>query len=359
MDIMYLIASTDIGGAEKVLLDMCKSVSGEDNSVQVCLFESSNTNQELKQILIEKGIKTHAIKMQFPFYFKEIYKLRKLCIDQKIDILHCHGFRADVIGGLVGKLTRVKLISSVHGWIAFTKKMKFYKFLDVWILRHFDLILPVSKKLKEELISKRICSTKIKVLRNIPCLGEVRKHPRKSDDVVVQLGFVGRLSNEKGVEILLQAFSRLLEEFRLELHIVGDGPLKKSIEEKITELKLSSYVKMHGFVRTPGEIYKKLDMLVMPSLTEGTPLTLLEAMSFGLPVVASAVGGIPEIINDGDNGILVKPGDVEQLIKKIKQLIVDKNIRKEISQSALLTINDICDRNKWKSILLNSYTALA
>jgi glycosyltransferase involved in cell wall biosynthesis len=201
---------------------------------------------------------------------------------------------------------------------------------------------------------------RLQLLRNVP--------PRKRflasnrdlvpTDRAIQIGFIGRLSPEKGLLFLIEAFDKLKMDHSIHLHIVGDGPEKPKILDRIKQLELEELVTLHGFVPNPQTVYQMLDLLILPSLTEGIPLTLLEGMSLGIPVIASDVGGIPEIIEDNKSGLLVKPGSVDDLINKITLLIKEPSLRKKLAGGAKDRISSICNYDNWKQTLLNIYEEL-
>jgi glycosyltransferase involved in cell wall biosynthesis len=295
--------------------------------------------------------------MRFPLYIREIYNLVRLFQENNISVVHCHGFRADVIGGVCARLCGLPAVSSVHGWIAYSNKMRFYKWLDIKALRLFAVILPVSKKLEQELLENGISLKRVQLLRNIPAnqVYAIPNHGLAPRNGSVQIGFIGRLSNEKGLGFLIGAVNKLRMDHSIHLHIVGDGPEKSEILSKIKLLGLEELVTFHGVVPNPQTIYPMLDLLVLPSLTEGIPLTLLEGMSFGLPIVASNVGGIPEIIENGNNGVLVEPGSSDELAAKIAMLIKERDLRSKLGTNAKQTISTLCDREKWKQTLEKVY----
>jgi glycosyltransferase involved in cell wall biosynthesis len=360
--VLHLIASNGIGGAENVLLDICRSLESDKFQFEVALFVNAGREKEnaLGQILKLNHIPVHFIKMRFPLstHLGEIYNVTGLFRKTNISVVHCHGFRADVLGGLAARLCGVSAISTVHGWIAYSRKMRFYKWLDLKALHLFKTILPVSIKLRQELLQNKIPAEKIQLLRNVPRLKQFslpRVRNSSREDGLVQVGFVGRLSPEKGITFLIEALNRVKEAPPVYLHIVGDGPEKTEIINKIKILGLEDRVRVHGHIIYPEDIYAVLDILVLPSLTEGIPLTLLEGMSFGNPIIASNVGGIPEIVQNNENGLLVEPGSVTELAEKISLLIKNPGLRNRLGKKGKETISVLCDRNQWTHTLMKVY----
>jgi glycosyltransferase involved in cell wall biosynthesis len=359
--ILHLIASTGIGGAEQVLLNICSSLRSKEFNFEACLFAKGGKETSFARLLEDNNIPLCFVRMKFPLYIKEIYNLLSFLRKENISVIHCHGFRADVLGGIAAKLCKIPAVSTVHGWTVYSPKMQFYKWLDIKALHFFfKTILPVSNKLQLELIKNGIPLKKILLFRNIPAQRRTTLHSINSppQNGPIQIGFIGRLSLEKGINFLLDAAAKIKETGSFCLHIVGDGPNRAEIEQKIKFFGLEELVNLHGYLQNPEKIYQILDILVLPSLTEGIPLTLLEAMSFGIPVIASDVGGIPEIIEDNKSGLLVKPGSVDDLINKITLLIKEPPLRTKLANGAKERISLICNFEKWKQTLSKVYDEL-
>jgi len=238
--------------------------------------------------------------------------------------------------------------------------MRVYEWVDLRALQClFKAILAVSDRLRKELVETGIPRGKVVVLRNIPRL-KVRPPDvnRASSNGRTRLGFVGRLSPEKGLTVLVEAFGNLRRAHDVHLNIIGEGPVKGSVLRQVKSLGLQDQVTFHGYMPDPEAIYSMMDLLILPSLTEGIPLTLLEGMSFGLPIIASDVGGIPEIVENNRSGLLVKPGSVNDLVEKMSLLIRDPGVRVRLGNGARERVSSICDFAKWKTTLLNLYHAI-
>ena len=162
---------------------------------------------------------------------------------------------------------------------------------------------------------------------------ERAKTPGKEPFILLS---VGRLSPIKGIDIALQALRQIRDSgFDAALWIVGTGPEESRLRQLTQELGLTDHVKFHGFVNDPSSLFAEVDFLLQPStLTEGVPNSMLEAMASGMPVIASRVGGIPEVITDKETGILVDPSDPRQIADAVVTLIRDIELRKRISRTA-------------------------
>jgi glycosyltransferase involved in cell wall biosynthesis len=149
-------------------------------------------------------------------------------------------------------------------------------------------------------------------------------------------GFVGRLSDEKGVDHLLQAAESLVAQERsARFVIVGDGPRKDDLLEATRSRGLEGKVDFVGFQSNTAPWYETFDAFVLPSLSEGTPMALLEAMAHGLPSVATAVGGVPQVVSDGENGLLVPSADRTKLCDAMRSLMTNAQLRAKLSEGAV------------------------
>ena len=161
----------------------------------------------------------------------------------------------------------------------------------------------------------------------------------------LKLLYVGRLEPEKGVEYLIEALDRLRKTEGIEFHldIVGSGPDRNILKKKKEESGVNRYVIFFGHIPSgPNlfEIYERSDIFVLPSLTEGAPQVLYEAMAKGLPIIATAVGGVPDIIKDGENGLLIPPANPEAIAEAILYLINDEELRIKLIKNALETVKE-------------------
>lgn len=169
---------------------------------------------------------------------------------------------------------------------------------------------------------------------------ETREPRERATDVL----YVGRLSGEKGVDDLLAAFADADLDADVRLHVVGDGPSRESLEDRARSLGIADWTVFHGFVGHGDALwtlFDESDLLVLPSYTEGLPRVLGEGMARGLPVVATRVGGIPAFVDDGENGLLVDPGDVDGLCRAIEQVVDDAALRERLTEASLATARDV------------------
>jgi glycosyltransferase involved in cell wall biosynthesis len=275
----------------------------------------------------------------------------------RFDLIHTHGYRADVFGLAVAKYFGLPLVSTVHGFIGIDSRLRFYNSLDLRVLRLFTRVISVSDRMKEDLVHHGLSPQRVEVVTNaVPAAPSHERETQRRDarerlgireDEFV-FGYVGRLSEEKGVDYLLEAARRLLAErdgFRVV--VVGDGPRREELERAAADSGLGERIIFGGFQADTRPWYAAMDAFVLPSLTEGTPMALLEAMACGLPVIASRVGGVPAVITDGRNGLLVAPADAAALCDAMAAVVGDPSLRQTLSRQALESIERHYGMKEW------------
>ena len=165
--------------------------------------------------------------------------------------------------------------------------------------------------------------------------------PRRPAGTEIVIGTAGRLVELKGIEYLLSAFSALKQEFpNLRLEIAGSGPQREKLEALAAQSGLRDHVKFLGWIDDISSILSRWDIFVMPSLEEGFPIAALDAMAAGLPLIATRVGGVPELIEDGTTGWLVPPRDVESLTSRLRILLSDPELRVKMGDSGYARVRD-------------------
>jgi glycosyltransferase involved in cell wall biosynthesis len=220
-----------------------------------------------------------------------------------------------------------------------------------------------------ELVTNGINSSRISVIQNaIQCthgekqIGDHRTEKRSFlsiDKNMFVIGYVGRLSEEKGVNYLIEAASILKQlAATFKIIILGDGPKKIELEYLTKSKGLDNEIIFAGFQDDIDKWLTAIDVFVLPSLTEGTPMALLEAMSMGIPVIASAVGGVPGIVKNRVNGFLIDPGDYSGLCDKITLLKNNPALREKMASEAVKTIKERFDVNAWCGKIESEYESL-
>lgn len=284
----------------------------------------------------------------------------------KFDLIHSHGYRADLIGFVAAKRVGLPIVSTCHGFISTDAHLRLYNKLDLYLLRYFNRVIAVSERMKRDLVARGVDGARVQVITNAiseesrtgaeRIRGQARSRLGIAQDEFV-VGFVGRLAEEKGLGHLLEAARRWApSDYRWRLVLVGDGPQRAALEEAVRSFGLTGRVIFAGFQSDTAEWYPAMDVFVLPSLTEGTPMVLLEAMTNGIPVIATSVGGVPAIISSGENGILVPPADPARLLEAMQSVAADGDLRKRLCARAIDLIRRDYNVADWIRQVTGAYT---
>lgn len=281
---------------------------------------------------------------------KTLIMLKNILKTEKPDILHCHRHAASIFGVLAGITEKIRVISHVHG-LHRTRSLK-RRFTNWFILRRIDKIITVSDSVRHDVIETNwdIDISKVVTVKNCIDLKMIDDIKISKMDARLKLGIsdgvvfgtVGRLVPTKGQAYLLEAFSRIQKKIPdSRLMIVGDGPLFKKLTKQAEKLKISSNVLFTGYREDVLEIIRGFDVFVLPSLAEGLSIALLEAMASRLPIIASNVGGIPEVFGNSHCGRLVPPKDVTALSAAMIEIdMLDVNHKKDLGENGRKKIEE-------------------
>ena len=366
--VAYILTPITFGGAEKVSLNFLRYVDQDRFDIKPILLirpweEAPYFAREIKRLGYDYETVPVALKpmsngrdhFRLP---RVAYRFYSILRKEPFDLVHTHGYFADICGLPIAKMLGIRTLSTCHGFISNDNKLKIYNKLDICALRLCKTIIAVSDDIKSELVRSGIRDSRISVIPNAvnSNLDQdellVFRHKKRNsldiepDDFVV--GYLGRLSKEKGLNYLIKAIEELRDEMvPVKLLIVGDGPERHALEQMVKDRELDSCVIFAGFQEDTENWFAALDVFVLPSLTEGTPMALLEAMGIGVPVIASAVGGVPKVVTDEINGFLVSAGQFEILCDRIKILKNNPDLYKKIGMEGLNTIREKYDIYSW------------
>jgi glycosyltransferase involved in cell wall biosynthesis len=245
----------------------------------------------------------------------------------------------------------MKLVSTVHGWGVLNGRMPLYNRLDRWCLPRYDKVICVSTDLFDECLEAGVRPDRLELVENAiddtqfcPSDGD-RSHLREGVGLPMNsfvIGAVGRLSREKGLHFLLPAIAQIRSDGTdVLLAIAGEGPERKALENQVRELGIEDSVTFLGFQEDTSRFFQALDSYCLSSTSEGLPNVLLEAMSCGIPTVATDLPGVRQVIRDPDTqGLIVAPSDSDALYGALRQLIDSKEQRETLSRNGRQRILD-------------------
>lgn len=338
MTVVHLTASTFFGGPERQMLGLADTLPESVRTAFVSFPEGGRCAAFL-DVVRDRGYEAVALRTDFPRLFRVVAELTATLRGLGSDVLLCHGYKANLLGRIAARRVGVPAVAVSRGWTWQDRRVRLYEWLDRRHLRLMDHVVAVSEG-QAERVRKwcRVPTERISVIRNSARLAAFAEStpardrlldvfPRDSrvSRVVVA---AGRLSPEKGFAVLIDAAASVLAaDAGAGVVIFGEGVLRAELEHLVRARGLGDRVVLPGFRDDLDSLLAAADVVTLPSFTEGLPNVALEASAAGVPVVATAVGGTPEVVADGETGFLVAPGRPEKLAARLLQLLRDDGLR--------------------------------
>ena len=340
----HIISAAGVGGGERQLLLLARYLHGSEFHFNFILPERGSFCDELERA----GLTYDIVAMQSKFSIGARSAVSTILKKSRTDLVHCHGARANWYGRAAAKGAGVgKIFCTVHNslknypYSAWRRRL--YVMLERQTARLVTQWIAVSDAIRQDLIEYyKLPPEKIEVVANGIDLKdlqvrknreEVRRELRIESGTVVLLE-VARMTHQKGHCFFLEAVARIVHTLpNIRCILAGDGPTRPLLERQAKELGIEQYVDFLGFRSDVADLLSAADLYVLPSISEGMPMGVLEAMALGCPVVASAVDGVPEVIQDRINGRLVPAADVTALARVLEELAVDPDMRDKLAQA--------------------------
>jgi glycosyltransferase involved in cell wall biosynthesis len=332
----------EIGGPGKTIIETYRAIDASRFELHLAVFQSRHDRRETPFVAaaVAAGMPLHIIRGFNQFDPRMILQVARLVQTLGIDILHAHEVKSDVIVYLANRLRRVAIVTTAHGWFGDSAKARAYIALDKRVARGYDRVIAVSRPIYDALRASGVPDAALRLLHN----GIVTERYRRSatrgslaevvgrplcGPVIVS---VGRLSPEKGHADLIDALALAARQgCRVTTVLAGDGPDRARLEEQIRAHGLQDSVHLPGYVSEPQRVLNDADLMVLPSHTEGLPNAALEALMMEVPVLATRVGGTPEVITDGETGRLVAPHSPEALAREIADFVARPGFWKQMA----------------------------
>jgi glycosyltransferase involved in cell wall biosynthesis len=328
--VLHLISSNGLFGAERVVVELCKALKSEGCRPVIGVIRNDyNPHTELAEEALAGGIDHAVFPCRKRLDLGLVRRIGRYLRQEGVDVLHCHGYKANFYG-LLASRKRIPTVATNHNWLTSHWRLKVYCLLDALWIRRFDCIVAVSEEIRGGMRRYLIPEGKIRVIDNGIDTGRVRpsvpaeevKRGLGLNGRCTVVGSIGSLGREKGHVHLLEAAKGVAASRSDAVFlVVGDGPLRGSLQEEAGRLAISDRVIFAGYRTDVKELLSIMDVFVLPSLREGLPMVLLEALAAGKPVVATRVGAVPKVVVHGETGMLLDPGDVEALRRSILYLM--------------------------------------
>lgn len=322
------LLSLECGGMEKLVIQLASRLQAQGiDSPIITLMSDGILIPEARQ----RGIRVSSLNKGEGFNPLLVFQLKRWLRKEGVELLHTHNFAPLIYGGLAARLAGIPVVNTRHGRAPLKAPR--------WVWRCQSQVVSVSQDALQELQKHNALNgTPVDVIYNgidVSAFRTLSKGKKRVENrFVKRMGMIARLSPEKDHRILLRAFQLiLLKHPHMELWILGDGPLREALESEVWNQGLREQVRFLGFRQDIPDILEKLDIFVLATKMEGLSMTLLEAMAAGLPVVASSVGGNPEVVVDGETGFLVPAGDAAALADAVVRLLEDLSLSQRMGSA--------------------------
>jgi|LGVF01.1.fsa_nt_gb glycosyltransferase involved in cell wall biosynthesis len=344
MRILHIIDHIGIGGAQKVAEGIVENYRDKKNKSYCYALRKKGEQQSNNENMFTRNT-------TFKYDLFSLFELKSLIVKNNIEILHCHLFKACFIGYLLKKFyfKKIKLIFHEHGRIF--QNSRIYNFFLKHTQNKVDLFIAVSAATKKRLMENaRIPEEKIRVLYNFVDLEKfnpevLKKYDKKGqrekigirgDDFVI--GFAGRLSKVKGSEYLIKSIHYIINIPNFKVLIAGDGIERIKLEKIAEKLNIKEKIIFWGYVKDILKFYEIIDVLVVPSKFESFGISTIEAQACGIPVIASNVGALNEVIKNDENGLLFEFANEKELAEKIELIEKDKELRERLVKNGVFSV---------------------
>ena len=340
MNVLQLISSGGYYGAESVVITLTHGLAELGCRTVIGVFQNQHRpHTEVAEAGKQRGLVVEMIQCQGRLDWATVRAIRNCIYRHHIDIVHTHGYKADIYGYLAARSLGTPLVATSHFWTRGTVPLRLFEFLDRIILKRFKMIVTVSDDGARTLLRVGVPREQIKTIDNgidlsafedaSPTLAmEIGKGER------VLVGAVGRLVVQKGFETFLTAARKVLDDFPTTLFvIVGEGPERSRLETLARDLELDDNVIFAGRWEDMAGVYASLDLFVLPSIGEGLPMALLEALASRKAVIATRVAAVPRVVIPGETGCLVEPRDSEGLRSAMVQLLAAPELRRRLGEN--------------------------
>ncbi len=343
--VLYVIVDLPVGGAEEHLLSLVRNLDRDRfESTVCCIGDRGPIGKEMEAAgvrVVELG------KLRKGGYDgKIVVLLQEMLRSERISLLHAHLYHANMYGRLAAIRERIPAVCSIHN--TYVRPKRHRRLINWWLARRTSVIIAGSEAIKDDIL--RYDGVSPGIVRVIPYGVDVEKFdtPLSRDQARKMLGLpanrfyvgtVGRLEEQKGQSYLVDAIARLRREgMEVSLLLIGSGREEENLRAQVSREGMTDAVLFLGTRRDLPDLYRAMDVFALPSLWEGLPLALLSAMASGLPVVVTPVGGVPEVVKNGENGFLVPPGDSRALAAALRRVREDAEVASICGRSAAETV---------------------
>lgn len=370
--ILHFIESAGMYGAENVIVNLAREMLRHARYQPVigCIVATGTEHVDLIRLAQSLGIEAHRLVIPNAWVWRDLPLVARQLRRLNIDLIHCHGYKPGVYAFLIGKMARIKVMATCHLWFVEDYapwKMRAMIRLEKSLYRHFPAVVAVSEQIRSTLLSAGVSPQRLHLVRNGIALDDYACRnagdsttdlPGVAADDLVVLN-VARLSQQKAQADLVAA-AVAVRRIRgdIKFLIVGEGELRGQIERQIAAEGLEDTVQLLGFRSDVGQILRRANLFVLPSLNEGMPVSLLEAVASKVPAVVTNVGDIGKLIEDGVTGRVVEMGNPNALANIILQLLARPQECSALAEAAWHRLHKLYSSSQMYELYARIYAAV-
>ncbi len=343
MNVLQFICPTGLHGAEMWILALAKHLDPNKVNCRLAVTrESEEQNIEVYHKFRALGLEASQIRMRGRFDLRAVSGLCRVIKEKKIDIIHTHGYKSDILGLAAARMTGIKAAATPHGFEN-VKDLKLQLFIKAgcFALRFFDRVAPLSEELESDMQRIGVNAGRIRRIMNGVDIDEAeserkrKRPPVYTDPDEKRIGFVGQMIYRKNVDDLIKTFDLLYKEHQnIRLLLIGDGPSRPELEAKAKLLPCASKIEFLGYRSDRLQLMKEMNLFCMTSFLEGIPRCMMEAMAMEVPVAAYNIPGVDKLILHEKTGLTADFGQTEALKECWKRLLFDKAFSTQIAMNA-------------------------
>ena len=336
--VLFLLPSLKKESPVMGTLAIAKNISNHQYDITfACLDKISNNSLFIYEELKHHKINVRFLNMTGWFGLIKFNIAKNFLKEGMFDIIHSYGIRPDFLNCLLNK--NAVSISTVREIINVGYRMRYgtvlssvFSFFHLQALKRMDFIIAISKAIEKNLVRNKISEFKVENIPNCIDLLWKERHSKQNlptnhnmDQNRINIGYIGSFIKIKRVDFILNAYAKIVKlypELNMQLHLVGDGPLRNSLIEMINDLNIMDQTVLHGYIFDVASIMYKMDVVVLASVSEGIPRALMEAMSMGITCIGPDIDGVNELIQNNSTGYLFDPGSENDLFNKLESVVV-------------------------------------
>lgn len=343
------VVSESGGGPDKTILNSPRFFDAAGYRV-ICAYMHPPDDpgyEEIRRKAASLRAPLRSIPDRGPIDWRVASILLSLCRAEGVSIWHGHDYKSNALGLLLRPFYPMRLVTTVHGWVRHTKRTKLYYAIDRICLRRYERVICVSEDLRERCLEGGVAEDRCSLVEN-GIDTDAYPPPIGVEEAKVRLGLppnrlvigaAGRLSPEKGFDLLIRSADRLLGAgLDFGLVIAGEGGEEARLRDLIEGLGRGDRIRLLGYRSDMPEVFRAMDVFALSSHREGLPNVLLEAMATSLPIVATRIAGIPRLVADGQNGLMVPAGSVDALVDALGRLLADPGLRGRLGREGRTTV---------------------